>query len=172
MRSPRSSSFRRPSLTSTEHLSVAQVRGRLENLAERLSNDLAFYRAFGLNLCSCESFSIDPVEKYGPTQPNVRSKPLRDVCELWGTIVKRLLKSQIRRNHAAYVIQSLWRMREGHVEVPDTQQFVTLELSDWQEAEVRALEGLKDGELSREYERALRKTKEEEEEEEEEEDEK
>ena len=151
-------------------MSVAQVRGRLENLAERLSNDLAFYRAFGLDLCSCESFSIDPVEMYGPTQPvEHRIERVRDVCELWGTMAKRLLKAQIRRNHAAYVIQSLWRMREGHVDVPDTDQFVTLEMSDWQEAEVRALEGLKDGELSREYERALRKTKEEEEEEEEEE---
>lgn len=70
----------------------------------------------------------------------------------------------MKENKAAFLIQSIWRAKEGMIDPPELGQFFALTFGDWQEAEIKALQSLPDGTLGRKYQEALQAEEEEEEE--------
>lgn len=149
---------------------ISSIKRQIESLANRLVDDLMFYKTYGLSRCTCDTFSIDPVPSPAKTHASELRTPdghmSRPILPLWEAIVKKLRSNRMKQHKAAYLIQTIWRMREGKTETPKLDRFLVLDLSDWQAAEERALKCLQDGQLGQEYEKAMLDSEEEEEEEE------
>jgi hypothetical protein len=65
----------------------------------------------------------------------------------WRQFTRRLLRSRIPENHAAWVIQSLWRARlegSGPEDVPDFRPYLELTLDDFQRAEIAYMRSISD----------------------------
>lgn len=163
--------------------STVSLKARASDLAQRVANDIAFYKHFGLALCACSVFSVPPAANFVPpdrtettpapsappapaqTTPESAPPPTEKTPPLWERLVRSMRLRAMKEHHAAFLIQSLWRAKEGNFDPPELGQFFCLTFSDWQKAEIKALQGLPDGALGKAYEDAMLEGDEEEEEE-------
>lgn len=114
-----------------------EIKQRLSQLADHLIEEQNYYKMFGVNMWKGESFTIVQPEQQKIEKPALQNKSLT----LWASMIKCLFKDYLKKNYAAWLIQSVWRCANGKFDAnpPDLSDYFALSYPIICKAELKAI---------------------------------
>ena len=113
---------------------INNLRSNLFQILDEIDKDILFYNMHGNSIFYCDIISIPPEVK----EKNYKEK--------WNRFSNLLIKSNIKRNRAAFLIQSIWRYKENKIknQFPDLNPIFKININDLQEMELISLGKISD----------------------------